>query len=319
MSAVPIPITLVRWPNKTAAALLEQFIFEGRDTGRRPPRGINPEYISYWIRENIKPDCPPGAMMRVVDLLRFYERKDVLDLLSRMLTRNESDDRSFRRGMYVLQAIGELGTPEQVAFAVRYLNEFLLPLPVAMEFFPLVLETSESLAAAIDFSTVGRRLQAALDAASKVPNLSGSNGIPWRKYSDYNRNNYPVTARTIEARRRLFATDSMRRIQELLFIYMGESEFSSPSMEIWAARLLRDYAIGGGQEAVVAAFAQIFDGSQRSQMPKPRKEFLMYRAAHAIIYLQGKLTFPQEQAFDAIKDGPECFLCDDLVPPSVTP
>ena len=312
MPTFPIPITHVRWTSKDAKLILEDFVFGPRFAGRRPPRGIDPEYVSYWLRENIKPDCAPSAMMRVVDIFRFYERKDVLDHTSRFLTRDEGEERSFRRAMYVLQAIGEAGTGEQATFAVRYFNDFLLPQPIAMDFFALVLETAEALALAVDFAAVGRRLQAALDAAGKVPNLDGSGGLPWRVYSDYNRNNYPNAALIIEAKRRLFRADPAQRLQELLFIYLGESPLSSASMEIWAGRLIRDYAMKEDtQPVVLAAFTQIIDGALKSQMPKPKKEFLIHRASQAIIYLQGELSFPQEAAYDAIKSGPENFLWDD--------
>jgi len=313
MPIFPVPITHVRWTNNDAKGLLENFVFGPHFAGRRPPRGIDPEFVSYWLRENIKPDCSPLAMMRVVDILRFYERADVLDHTSRFLNRNEADERSFRRAMYVLQAIGEVGSPSQAAFAVRYFNEFLLPQPVAMEFFNLVLETAETLALAVDFTAVGRRLQAALDAAGKAPNLEGSDGLPWRKYSDYNRNNYPGTAFFIEAKRRLFRAEPAQRLQELIFIYLGESPLSTSSMEIWGGRLIREHAMKQEtQPAVLSALAQIIDGALKSEMPKPKKDFLIHRAAQATIYLQGELSYSQEAAYEAIKDGPENFLWDDL-------
>lgn len=304
MSSLPIPITLVRYQSRDANLALERFVHGGRYSGRRPPRGIDPEYVSYWIRENVKADCAPGAMMRVVDLLRFYERKDVLDHVSRFLTRQETDERSFRRSLYVVQAIGEVGTAEQAAFAVRYFNEFLLPLPFALEFFQLTLETAEAVAIAVDMTAIGRRLQAGL--ASAQDQL-------WRKYSDYNRNNLPAAMHTIEAKRRLLQMAPVQRLQELLVIYMGGSDVSSASMEIWAGRLLREYAIQGGQQAIIGAFTQIFDNAAKSQMPKPRKDFLLYRAGNAILYLQGKFSFAHEALFDELKEGPENFLADDLL------
>lgn len=312
MSTLPIPITLVRWPNRDAAFKLDNFVFGDRYSGRRPPRGINPEFVSYWIRENWQPDCAPGAAMRLLDLLRFYERRDVLDLIARSLTGGESDSRAFRRGCYAVQIIGELGTFEQASFAARYFVEYLLPLPFAMDFFALVLDTAESLAIAIDITAVGRRLQNALDAASQAPDLAGAGGLNWRKYSDYNRNNLPATALVVETKRRLLASDASQRLPELIMIYLGQSPLSSATMEIWAGRLIRDYAINGGQPAVVNALTQLFDAALRSEMPKENKDFFLFRTGHAILYLQGKLSFPHEAAFEAIPPGQQCFLCDDL-------
>jgi hypothetical protein len=304
MALQPVSITLVRWPNRDAANLLDQFVNGGRYAGRRAPRGIDPEYVTYWLRENVKPDCGPAVMMRTVDLLRFYECRAVLEHTSRFLSRNESDEASFRRAMYVLQAIGELGTPEQATFAARYFNEYLLPLPFSLDYFALTLETAETLSISIDASNIGRRLKNA---------IAGSEGIQARKYDDYARNNLPNAILAIDAKRRLQLTAPMLRLQELLFIYLGESNVSSMSMEIWAGRMLRAHAMDDGQDAVLAAFAHIFDNTAISKMAKPRRDFLMFRAGQAIQYLQGKFTFAQEDLFAAISDGPENFLCDDLI------
>ena len=303
MPLQPVSITLVRWPSRDAARLLDTFVNGGRFGTRRPPRGIDPEYVSYWIRENIKADCGPAVMMRTVDLLRFYERRDVLEHTSRFLTRNESDEGAFRRAMYVLQAIGELGTAEQAGFAARYFNEYLLPLPFALDFFSLTLETAETLAVAIDASNIGRRLKNA---------IAGAEGVTARKYDDYLRNNLPNAILAIDARRRLQLTAPVLRLQELLFIYLGESNVSSMSMEIWAGRLLRAHAMEDGQDAVLAAFGHIFDNTAISKMAKPRRDFLMFRAGQAMLYLNGKFTFAQEELFNAISEGPESFLCDDI-------
>jgi hypothetical protein len=319
VSTLPFPITHVRWPSRDAAPKLERFVFGGVYAGNRPPRGIDPDYVAYWIRENVKPDSSPLSLLRVAHLLRFYERGDVLDFISRFLSRTDATDTGFDRNSYVLQCIGEVGSPEQLRFAGGLFSELLVSHPSAMPSFLLLLETAEVLAAVVDTSAIARLMQRELDAASKVPDLRGPEGLRWRKYSDYNRNQWPEALRIIEAKRRLLAADPAQRLQELVIIYMGESSVSSASMEIWAGRLIRDYARSGGQAAVVAAFARIFDATLRGQMPKPRKDFLMYRAGHAIIYMQGKLTFPEEEAFDAIKDGPECFLNDDLTQPSLTP
>jgi len=314
MPRFPIPLTYERWTNRDAAEILEKFVNGSRFSGRRAPRGLKPEYVSHWIRENVKPDCAPPTMMRVVDVLRFYERKDILDHVSRFLNRSEGDERDFRRANYVLQAIGEVGTPEQAAFAVRYFNEFILPQPIAMEYFTLLLETAEALALAVDFTSVGRRLQAAIDAAGKVDNLDGNAGIPWRKYSDYNRNNYPNAARIVEAKRLLLSATPEQRLPELLFIYLGDSPFASPSMEIWTGRLIREYAgkAADTQAVVLAAFAQVADGALKSELPKPQKDFFVHRAAQAILYLQGELNFIHEAAYESIVSGPENFLWDDI-------
>lgn len=317
MSELPIPITLVRWTGADAIERLQSFIFGGLYVGHRPPRGIDPEFISYWVPLNVPHTAGPPVVSHLLDLLRFYERPDLLSHISRFLTRQESNTRDLTRSLYAVTAIGDLGSLDQTRVAATYFAEYLLPHPAAMEVFPLVLDTAESLALAVDMGAVGRRLQAAIDAAAQVPDRKGSAGIPFRKYTGYSRNQYPAAQQAVQARQRILATDPTQRLHELLVIYLGESPLSSPSMEIFAARLLRAYARQGGQAAVIAAFSKVIDAAASSQSPQERKDFLIYRASEAISYFQGKLTFPQEAVVDKVAFRPACFLSDDLKPPVI--
>jgi len=312
MAAFPIPITLVRWTSKDADQRLHKFVFGGMYAGDRAPRGIDPEFVSHWILQNINANTGAMAIAHVLDLLRFYERTDVLQHLSRLLTRNESNLQALSRSLHVVQCIGEIGTVEQGRAVSTYFEQYLLPRPEAMDAFLLVLDTADSLAATVDVANVGRRLNAAIDAASKVEGIDGPAGIPFRKYNDYAHNNYAVVQRNIEAKRRLSGLTPSQRLQELVVIYLGESPMSVPQMEIFAARLIRAYARDDGRDAVYAAFGQVIDITAKSELPKPRKDFLIHRAGQAIVYLQGKLTFPQEAAFDAVESGPPSFLWDDI-------
>ncbi len=309
----PVMITATRWPQRDAAALLEQFIFGARYSGRRAPRGIDPEYVSYWIRTQIKPDAAPSALLRVVDLLRFYDRRDVIDVLAPILTRREADDRDLARSAYVLQALGEVGTAEHGRVAANYLNEFLVPVPAALTLFPLMLETAEALALHIDMEPLTQRLKQAIVETGTVPNLKGPAGIPHRKYSDYQRNELPQTQLVVTMKRRVELTEPAIRFQELVFIYMGEADLSTASTHVWAGRLLRSYAMLGEtqQQAVLDIFKTIMDGAIRSRMVKPRKDFTVGRAAQATIYLQGKLSFQTQDYFDSIQNRPESFLSDE--------
>jgi hypothetical protein len=316
---VPPAITLVRWPDRDANQILDNFVNGGHYTGHRAPRGMDPLYVSWWIRQRIQPDCSPLTMSKVRDLLRFYERGDVLDHLARMLTKTETDDRAFRRSAYILQCIGDVGTLEPIRFAAGYFAEFLLPLPFAITLFPLVLETAEGLVPAIDMGNVSHRLQTALAAAQQVPDIRGPEGLHYRKYSDYNRNDLPASIRVVEGKQRLMATDPDQRLQELLVTYLGEGELSTPSMEIWAGRMIRAHAMKSeeAKNAVLAAFTQVMQGAIRSTMPKPKKEFLVHRCGQAILYLGGKLGFSEAEFFEGIASGPENFLWDDPGAPSV--
>lgn len=314
MAQLPIPITMVRWTGKHAVERLQKYVFGGSYANPRAPRGIDPEFVSHWVKENVQPGGSPLAVAQVLELMRYYEREDLVPHMSRFLTRDEADARDLTRSLHAAQCIGELGTPDQARAGAAYFAQYLVPHPEAMTVFPLVLDTADSLASAVDYLLVGRRLQAAIDAA-KVPNLKGTAGIPFRKYTDYSRNNYLATQRAIEVKRRLLAADPTQRLQELMLIYLGESPVSSLSLEVFAARLIRKYAFDGGQSTVNGAFSQFIDATAPSKFVQPRKDFIIHRAAQAIIYFQGELTYPQEKLYDAIEEGPVNFLWDDWGPP----
>ena len=313
MPNFPLPITRVRWTGADADLLLEGFIDGGRLAGRRPPRGIHPEQVSKWIIANVQPDCAPGIMMRVAQTVRFYERRDVIDHLKRFLTRNESDARSFGRSMQVLQMMGDVGSPDQAGFAAGYFKDVLLPQPVVMDNFALVLETAEALAITVDLTAVERRLQSAIDAARQVGDLDGAGGATWRKYSDYRRNDYPNAVLVVEGRRHLIKSEPAERLQDLVQIYMGESAVSGPSMEVWTGRLIRAYASTVQAHAtVIKAFSRTIDDALDGHAAKPKRDFQVHRASQAIIYLQGELAPPHEAAYKAIDPGLQHFLWDDL-------
>ena len=238
----PLPITRVRWTGTQADILLEAFVDGGRLAGRRPPRGIHPEQVSRWIVQAIQADCAPGIMMRAAQTIRFYECRDVIDHLRRFLTRDESDARSFGRSMQILQVMGDVGLPEHAAFAAAYFKDVLLPLPVVMDNFALVLETAEALAITVDLKAIEGRLTFALDAARQVGDLDGAAGGPWRKYSDYQRNNYPNTIVMVESKRYLVRSGPEQRLEGLIQVYLGESPVSGPAMETWSGRLIRAHA-----------------------------------------------------------------------------
>ena len=309
----PLPITRVRWTGTQADILLEAFVDGGRLAGRRPPRGIHPEQVSRWIVQAIQADCAPGIMMRAAQTIRFYECRDVIDHLRRFLTRDESDARSFGRSMQILQVMGDVGLPEHAAFAAAYFKDVLLPLPVVMDNFALVLETAEALAITVDLKAIEGRLTFALDAARQVGDLDGAAGGPWRKYSDYQRNNYPNTIVMVESKRYLVRSGPEQRLEGLIQVYLGESPVSGPAMETWSGRLLRAHAnTVDTHAAVIKAFTRTIDDALGGNAAKLKRDFLIHRASQAIIYLEGELAPAQEAAYRAIEPGLQNFLWDDL-------
>ena len=309
----PLPITRIRSTGAEADSLLEGFVDGGRLAGRRPPRGIHPEQVSKWIIQHIQPDCAPGNMMRVAQTVRFYESGDVIDHHKRFLTRDESDARSFGRSMQILQIMGDVGSQDHASFAAGYFKDVLLPQPVVMDNFALVLETAEALANTVDLAAIERRLKDALEAARKVGDLDGAAGGPWRKYSDYHGNDYPNAVLVIEGKRYLVRSGPTQRLEGLIHVYLGQSPVSGPAMEVWSGRLIRAHVTSADTHgAVIRSFTRVIADALTGTVAKPKRDFLIHRASQAIVYLQGELAPSHEAAYKAILSGPQNFLWDDL-------
>lgn len=312
MPVFPLPITRVRVRDVEADALLANFIHGSRRSGRRPPRGVDPAHVTKWIIANVQPETDASTMMRVGDTARFYESTGILDHLKSFLTRKEADGDAFGRSLQVLQVLGDIGSAEDATFAAGYFKDVLLPQPFVMDNFGLVLETAEALAPVVDLPAIERRVQSAIDAARKVGNLDGAAGLPYRKYSDLRRNNYPNAVLAIEGKRHLARAEPAQRLPDLVRVYLGETALSGLAMEVWSGRLIRAHASNAERHAaVIKAFASAIDGALSGKADKSRRDFAVHRSAQAIVYLQGELTPAQAAAYRALATGPLNFLNDD--------
>lgn len=312
MTAHPAVITFVRCTGAAAAERLDGFVFGSKFVGNRPPRGLDPQFVSQWIREFVNSDTGPMALSRVAHTLRFYERGDVLDHLSPFLSRTDLEGPGFLKNAAILQCIGEVGSEGRRRVASGLFQELLIGHPLVMQMFQLLLDTAESLADTVDTAAIRSLMRRELEVAAKAGDPLGPGGLLWRKYTDYDNNQLPQALAAIEGKRRLLAADPVQRLPELVAVYLGESAISSPTTEVWAGRLLRKQAMTEAQPAVLAAFATSFDAVLDGQLPAARRDFLVHRAAEAIIYLQGELTARQRTAFSALRSGPQNFLWDDL-------
>jgi len=84
-------------------------------------------------------------------------------------------------------------------------------------------------------------------------------------------------------------------------------------METWSGRLIRAHASSvDTHAAVIKAFTRTIDDALGGGVAKPKQDFLVHRAAQAILYLQGELAPAHEAAYKAIDPGLQNFLWDDL-------
>ena len=305
-----IPITRVRYNEPQSSVLLTNFVFEGRYGGSRAPRGIEPAFVARFIRETVQPNSPPDAYAAVLDLIRFYERPDVLPHLRQALTGHESGGGDILRSTYVLQAIGDLGTREEAAQAAEYFDRVLVGYRgLTARLYPVFLDTLVALAPAGSPTRLMQRLTFDLQRAAPERRSGEAGMMKYDELAAVERNNAPKTNIVIEIKKRLTAQAADARRPELVRIYVGLSR-GGALLGTWAARLLRKEAIERAADPVRAEFARAIDEVDESKMGAERARAMAARGAQAIIYLQGTLSQQQSARVLDVFAGRGNFLWD---------
>ncbi len=309
-----IPITGVRYGRKQAREVLQTFLFGARYGGIRVPRGVPPDVVSEFVEQRVQPDSPPDAYSKVAALLRFYERPDALPSLRRALTGKAESLDDVLRSAFVIQSIGDLGTPDEAAQAAAYLDRILLPQSLAVNAFSVLFEALIALAPAGSPRALVERLAGSVDQAARGQRTE--RGVQdYQRIASIQRNDQPRYQNRWVAKNRLSRQPPAERRAELVKIYLRESPYSDPQMEEWAARMLRAEAIQGDPMSVYAAFGSALEAVDAKKIGAPKAAFEIVRAAQAILYLQGKLSPRQEDLFEAAGKGAMNFLWDDLPQP----
>jgi hypothetical protein len=314
---MPIQITVVRYDATTARGRLDTYLFSHRYGGARVPRGIEPELVSDFLEENIKPDSTPDAYRRVVEVLRFYERPDALRTIRLALTGQESTPEDVQRSAYALQAIGDLGTPGEVSQAADYFNRVLVPQPqLPPELYSVLLETLVTLAPAGSAAALSQKLNQEIRKLEPGQRSSEPAMFAYDKLAAVQRNQLPKTNIAIEYKKQIATAPPNPRRAELVRMYLGLSPRGGGGLGVWAARLLRKEAMEGDPEPVYAEFSKAIDSLDEKKLGKDPANLIFVRGAQAILYLQGTLSQEQRIRFGAAGTPGMNFLWDDL---TVTP
>jgi len=306
-----IPITAVRYNRKRGRDVLQSFLFDQRYGGIRVPRGVPPDLVSEFIGERLQPDSPPGVYSKVAATLRFYERPDVLPRLRQALTGRAEDLDAVLRQAFVIQSLGDLGTPEEGAQAGAYLDRILVPQALALNAYAVLFEALIALAPAGSPQRLMERLAVAVHQAAE--NQGTERGMQdYQRIAAIQRNEQPRYRTRWEAKGRLAPQSPADRRTAMVRIYLRETPISSPQIEEWAARMLRAEAMQGDPQPVYAAFGQAMEAVDPKKIGPQRARFEIVRGAQAIRYLQGKLSARQEELYDKAGKGAVNFLWDDL-------
>lgn len=320
-------LTKVRHDEKTARQLLQDFIFGGMFGPGRVPRGIEPALISDFIRQRLEPESGADAYVKSLEAMRFYERDDVVPHLLRALTRQERDLPSIRRSAYAIQAAGDLGPSmigpvrigssapirpaELPGLSAEYLDRVLVPLPDARLAFPVLLETSTVLAPAGSTDRLAERIQQEVDEAALTERQDESGMMAYDKVVAIQRNDLQRTRAIITKKLSILTLSALSRREELLTVYMGRSAANGVLMETWAGRLLRLEALTIDPTPVRQAFERAIDDVMSSSVEKSYADFLVARAAQAIVYLGGVLSRKHAERYAQATEAAANFLWDD--------
>ena len=307
----PFSITVVRHTEESARTALANYLFAPRMKPVRAPRGLPPQTVSDYFNEKLKEDLSPLVWLRTGDVLRFYERTDVLETVRQVFRATERDARDLRRSAYALRIYGDLGNPEQTAAAAGYFDRVVVPHQAAGDMFEELLDTLVAIGPAGSIDAVYQRLGAEIKKAAEA---GGPESDACQELSAVMRNRVPGIAFRLQTKRRLLAASPADRRRELVSIYLGQSNFADDPMQTWAARLLRREVMESDPGPVVAEFARVIEAADPAGMEKEIHTFVVHRAAQAILYFQGKLSPLARQRNSAIRTGPLNFLWDDLEP-----
>jgi len=308
----PVVITIVRYSEAEGRQLIAGFVFGGKLGPPRVPRGVEPEIVSRVILEQLRPDSSPDAYERTVELIRFYERANVVPHMMSALNGNEANVRDVRRSAFVLQAAGDLGSEDIAVRASQYFDTRLVPSPSVLDALPQMFDALLALSLVASPTKLAQRIQDEVAKAAPNQNASEEGMRNYQRLASYQRNDLRKVVSLVDNRKRLASLQPEYRRAELVEIYLGQSAFSTAPMQTWAARLLRAEAMTSQPAPVAAEFARAIDNISAQHLGEAA-DLMISRAAQAILYLKGTLSEQHKAMYEKAKQaGGMNFLWDDL-------
>jgi hypothetical protein len=302
--AVQIPITKVRYTESQARQLLDYYLYANSYGSLRTPRGIAPDQVSKFLLSALKPDSPAFSCERALEAMRFYELPDLSSHLQSLLNGRERSDEEIRRSAFLLQALSDLGTPIDGAWAASYFDRILLPKNGFASLADLLLDTLLVLAPYGSPDALVERLHAELAVVRGSP----AHGDLW----EMKNNRLPGLTYLVTGKKRLLTTSSDLRANELISIYLVDSDLSHPYLVNWAARVIRRDAMQSDTSRLYADFGKAIDSCAAASDRDSEVEFTIVRAAQAILYLKGTLTPARLELYSSSHpENVQNFLWDD--------
>lgn len=308
-------ITLVRHNQSEGNELLDAFIFGGDFGGFRVPRGIDPAHVSEFVRERVKPTSGPSTFSRTLEVLRFYERSDVVPgLTAENLLRPPTDMKEFKRQAYACQMVGDLMDAASVARAADHYERFLVKSSWAVEHSKLMLSTLVVLAPSGSIDGFATRVRTEVARLAPRQADDEKSMMAFDKIEAIERNDIPRTNRLIAAKKKLAPKLVPEALPDLVKTYLSKDVVSDSYLQVWAARRIRADAIATSPKPAHAAFAKHIDEVPLEEAGNPPHVARICASARATVYLAGDLTDPRIEKYKVAreKQPPIEFLWDDL-------
>jgi hypothetical protein len=298
-----IPVTRVRHTESEANQLLQYYVFTRQYGPMRPPRGIEPDQVARFLQAALTPNSTTTACERALELMRFYEIRSLSAHVQGLLTGGEQSFGEILRSAFLVQALADLGTAGDAAWAAGYCEKVLLRKYGFPQAADVLLTTELALAPYGNGNEYVKWLRAEITAADS-PQTYG-------KLREAEANRLPGLAYLMAGKRRLLGAAPDERRRESILIYLRESDLSHGYLVTWAARLIRDDAAYQAS-AILTEFSDVLDSLAADPDREPEGDFTIVRAAQAILYLQGSLTPAQRKLYEASHPGEtQNFLWDD--------
>jgi len=304
-------LTTVRLYGGEADHALQQYIFGGLFSGARVPRGIQPEQVSEFITKNLKKDSNSSAYDHALQVMRFYETAGVISQILEPLSVKETDLDSVLRSAYVLQAAVEFGADEVPQKACEYFDHYLVNHKDTVNAIPQLLDTVIVLAPLGSINKLAERIKSEVKKAEEAVKDEDSM-VYYDKLAAFERNDLPRAEAIIKRKLEILSQKDDALIAHLVAVYLGLADISDNYTEVWAGRLLRKEVLENRGQPVLEDFSKMINNILAGGVTGPQVDFVVERAAQAIMYLGGTLSPQQKTAYNKVKVGGMHFLWDDL-------
>ena len=291
-------ITRIRLSPEEANEALEKFVFGGHYGAIRPPRGINPPQVSEFVKRRVLSEGDDDDFAKTRDLLRYYERKDVVEPMLNLLNAPPSDTEVFRKQAIICQIAGDLGEPPEVEKAAQHLERRLVPSPEFIKEVPFVLPAVFAIAPTGSLDPIEKRLKEEQARLAPLQRRSEKDLMAYDQVTAYINNDLERTKQLIAAKKRYLPLPPPEGTPVLVKVYLGTEGPPDPDFQIWAARRVRKWALEGNPEPARNEFARALESLTVERIKNNvQLQARFWRAERALRYFDGT---PGDQVREAV-------------------